>query len=238
MGIRFSDESGLPLSDISTTRPTADGNRIFVLKLSFEESRCELLAENGSQVATLNTKTFNQLRTLPETAPVSWDGLVSTQAVTNAYEPSNPQKIAKINLNIYGLLDASDRIALALSRKGLFLQDPDCIRENCCYENPQYLKLPTQEFEHRPGPGYLTEESQQRIEGILSQVQTSHCQESTFTDLGADFEFDHILDQFAQQKGLRQATVNPQIETILLELVSPIKVDGNLLTKTAIRRRA
>ena len=222
MGIRFSDESGLPLSDISTTRPTADGNWVFVLKLSFEESRCELLAEDGSQIATLNTKTFSQLNTLRETVPVSWEGLVSTQAVAGAYEPSNPQKITKINLNVYGPQEASDTIALALSRKGLFLQDPDYIRDSCCYENPQYLKLPEQESEYNLGPGHRTEESQQRIEGLLSQVQTTHCHASTLTDLGADFDFDHMLDQFAQQKDLRKATVNPQIKTVLLEFVSPI----------------
>lgn len=236
MGIRFYDEPGLPISDISTTRATADGDRVFVLQLSFEGSRCELLTEGGSKLATLNTKTFNQLKALPETAPVSWEGLVSTQALAEAFEDLNPKKVIKISLNVYGPPDASDGIALELSRKGLFLQDPNCIRENCCYENPQYLELPVQEFEHHLGPGHLTEDLEQQAGGPLSLVQTAHGQASTSTDLAANLEFDHILDQFAQQKDLRQATVNSQISTVLLELVSLTAVNGKFADKNSYQR--
>ncbi|KAK5056112.1 hypothetical protein LTR84_012665 [Exophiala bonariae] len=219
VGIRFDDEPGLPILDISTTRPTADEDRVFLLRLSFEESWCELLAQSGPKLATLNTKTFNQLKALQETVPLSWEGLISIHALTDAFEGSNPKKVTKISLNIYGRPDAGDRLALELSRRGLFLQDPYSIRENCSYVNPQYLELPAHEFDPELGPGDLAEDLQGQDGGALSQVQVSHGQASTSTDLTADLEFDHILDQFAQQKDLQQATANSLVNTVLLELV-------------------
>jgi len=218
VGIRFNDEAELPISGASTTRITADGARVFVFELTFEESRCELLADGALKLATLNTKTFNQINALSETAPLSWEGLVTEQALAEAFEDSNSKKVIKICLNVYGPPGSSDGIGLELSRKGLFLQDPDCIRESCRYENPQYLELPAQEFEQHMEPGHLTENPEQQDEGALSLAQAAHGQVSTSTDLAANFEFDHLLDQFAQQKDLRQANVNSRIKTVLLEL--------------------
>lgn len=241
IGVRLSNEIPQRASDISSVRVSASGDRFSVLNLSFEESRCDLLSEAGIIIATLNTKTFNQLHSLQEAASLSWEGLVPTQILsnsTNADEKASVRKVVKINLNVYGSPEASEEVARELSRNELFLQDPECIRENSCYENPQFLKIPTEEIASSPGAEQPLREDDQRLNDARpSLAESAHEQTLILTEPEANFEFDRMIDHFAQRSDLQQAYVDPRVRTNLLESVFLVPLDDNSLTTSRYQRK-
>jgi hypothetical protein len=227
IGIRFRQETALNLSELVTTRATANGSVFLILGLAFGESRCELQSKAGECVATLNKKTFSQLTRLRKSKSLVLEGILSMQALQPLTDSSGfieGGKITNINLNIYGMPDVSDDVALELSRSGLFLQDPESLSDGYFYENPQCLKLPEHAFPIEGGVSSRTPEGPVHDETRSSLTGLALDETSVPADFENELDFDLLLDRFAQHDYLVQATVDPRIKTPLLEWVAPVGV--------------
>lgn len=125
--------------------------------------------------------------------------------------------VAKVSLNIYGPSDTSGEIAVELSRNGLFLQDPDSAIDGCFYSNPQYLELPAQASSCEATDDIVPRKGLLQGAAQLSEAKATTDEISEPVDVDMDINFDRLLDDFARHDGLGQATVDPKIETNLLE---------------------
>ncbi|KAF2726768.1 hypothetical protein EJ04DRAFT_539274 [Polyplosphaeria fusca] len=194
---------------LSSTRLPSQEAPIFTrLKLSFAEDRCDVLAPSEQVAAVLNMKSFRSLVGLQIAHLIRFEGSVNSQSWLQAVDLSNASadsRYSSIDVLVFGYRFEADVVAANLAASGFFLQDPDHIPPGFCYENPQCLDLPAISF------------------GDFSIIEAPAVQEGlpeddlalTQTD---DFllDFDRILDVFACQDGLVQASAVPQISTALL----------------------
>jgi len=220
VAIRFNQEPAVHTSKLSNIRATADGTRFSILSLVFGESRCELQTEAAARVATLNTKTFNQLKHLQMSKSLVFEGVLSMQTLQNLTDASGTVgagNVTSINVNLYGSFEDSDEVALGLSRNELFLQDPESMSEGACYENPQYLRLPAQALLCDDEAWGLVPEALNRVGKHPISTEDTHDEVALGMNLETHFDFDLLLDQFAQHDYLMQVAVDPRIRTPLLE---------------------
>ncbi|KAG8533004.1 uncharacterized protein KY384_001786 [Bacidia gigantensis] len=186
-----------------------NGVEFVVLALSFEDSRC-LLYSDGTEVATLNTQSFDQLRDMQKSRSLMLEGLLMVRDLTKPTQADAIQRgaVTDIDINIYGYHEVSSDVASSLSLSGLFLQDPDYLAEDIAYENPQCLKLPA----HHQG-----NRTDFRVNDVLavSPAQDERSQSAQET-VGLDYEV--LLDRFARHDYLEQAKVDGRIATDLLPL--------------------
>ena len=201
------------VSQLPARHQNTDGEEFITLPLYFEDSRCVLRSLPDSEIATLNTKTFDQLQSIQKSRQLQLEGVFPSRDISSFADHAgviSPGTVTIIGLNVYGTPEVSDDVAKELSRNGLFLQDPDYVPEGTTYENPQCLKLPAHVMPQQRGDFGVNEEGA----SIASSVHDSDSA-GTLEEFGMDF--DMLLDQFSQQNYLVQAAVNSRITTGLLE---------------------
>ncbi|KAK5407027.1 hypothetical protein LTR20_007467 [Exophiala xenobiotica] len=219
--IRFRPESPVHLAEVSDFSETVKGTSSFLpLSLTFGTSSCELRNEAGTAIATMNTKTFNNLTRLQMLEHLEVQGVISMQHIKSFVDGAGmvgKGTIAEISVNIYGDLQIAEDVALELSRSGLFLQNPDFLPEGTRYENPQSLRLPLHVLQHADKTTTLA--TTRYMEGIMDPVSTEvsqgDCSDGAKFDVDVDFTC--LLDKFAGHDYLVMAPVDSKIETPLLD---------------------
>ena len=190
-----------------------DGRDFVILPLSFEDSRCVLGSHNNSEIATLNTKTFDHLQSIQKSRGLELEGVLPVediQSLTCQAGVVSRGLVTTVALNVYGIPEVSDDVAKELSRNELFLQDPGYVAEGTTYENPQCLKLPAHAMPWQRQDVGLKDESASN--GFLV-----HDSDSAAIQEDISLDFDVLLDRFSQQNHLAQAAVDERIITPLLQ---------------------
>lgn len=190
-----------------------DGRDFVVLPLSFEDSRCVLRSHTNSEIATLNTKTFDHLQGIQKSRELELEGVLpikDIQSLTCQAGVISRGLVTTVGLNVYGIPEVSDDVAKELSRNELFLQDPDFVSEGTTYENPQCLKLPAYARPWQRQDAGLNDEGASI--GFAVYDSDSAAMEE---EIGPNF--DVLLDRFSQHDHLAQAAVDGRIITPLLK---------------------
>ena len=190
-----------------------DGRDFLVLPLSFEDSRCVLRSHTNSEVATLNTKTFDHLQGIQKSRELELEGVLPVediQSLTCQAGVISRGLVTTVGLNVYGIPEVSDDVAKELSRNEFFLQDPDYVSEGTTYENPQCLKLPAHAMPWQRQVAGLNDEG-------LSIGFLVHDSDSAATQEDIGLNFDVLLDRFSQHNHLAQAAVDGRVTTPLLK---------------------
>ena len=190
-----------------------DGRRFVTLPLSFEDSRCVLRSHTNSEIATLNTKTFDRLQSIQKSRELELEGVLPVddiQSLTCQAGVISRGLVTTVGLNVYGIPEVSDDVAKELSRNELFLQDPDYLSEGTTYENPQCLKLPEHTMPWQMQDADLNDEDAS-IGFLFHDSDSAAIQE----DIGLNFDL--LLDRFSQHNHLAQAAVDGRIITPLLQ---------------------
>ena len=190
-----------------------DGRDFVVLALSFEDSRCVLRSHTNSEIATLNTKTFDHLQGVQKSRELELEGVFPVEDISSLTCQAGVVSrglVTTVGLNVYGIPEVSDDVAKELSRNGLFLQDPDYVSEGATYENPQCLKLPAHAMPWQRQDAGLNDEGA-RNDFLVHDSDSAAIQE----DIGLNF--DVLLDRFSQHNHLAQAAVDGRIITPLLK---------------------
>ena len=225
IGIRFRQSPSLYASQLPKKQSAENGISWVVLNLCFEESHCTLRSGTETEIATLNVKSFDQLRDMQKSKGLLMEGLMSLEALANLTSSNGvitPGKVWTIDLNIYGKPAISDEVAREIAHHKLFLQYPDFITPGTSYENPQYLKLPPQVLPGISGvlaPG--ADKNDLSAQETLSMVPGD--QDAFGVHESSEIDFNEVLDQFAWHHQLAQATVDSRIRTILLESVRSVE---------------
>lgn len=102
------------------------------VNLSQEEGLITVYSEAGEYIGRLETGISNGLVLLGQNFSVKFE----------AYIPAEQSKSIAININIYGLSQASDLLGDALSDANLFLQRPLKYDSAFEYRNPHYFQVP------------------------------------------------------------------------------------------------
>lgn len=190
-----------------------DGRDFLVLPLSFENSRCVLRSHTNSEVATLNTKTFDHLQGIQKSRELELEGVLPVediQSLTCQAGVISRGLVTIVGLNVYGIPEVSDDVAKEFSRNELFLQDPDYVSEGTTYENPQCLKLPAHAMPWQRQVAGLNDEG-------LSIGFLVHDSDLAATQEDIGLNFDVLLDRFSQHNHLAQAAVDGRVTTPLLK---------------------
>lgn len=204
---------------MTTTRVAADGSVFLVLDLVSHTSYFELLCEHELSVATINTKTFDQLSSLHELKSLTLEGVLPKRAMQTLADLSGYIKagtIAAINLNVYGDPQMSDDIARELGRNKLFLQDPESVPEDIYYSNPQDLELPAHAISEL-GADNCVQVGPVGAAAHPPKAGGKLDGNPTADNFDLDLNFDQLLDSFAQHDDLLQASVDSRVQTPLLE---------------------
>ena len=186
-----------------------DGTEYAALALTFVGPRC-VLSSASWEVATLNTHAFDQLQRTVISHPLKLEGLLKMHEATRDPRSKRlaPAGIISVDLNVYGDPEAGCDVAMKLSQHGFFLQDPDYLPEGITYENPQCLKIPAH---LRICESTIADDiGDDTPPTSLAQNMSSQALQN------AEFDFDVLLDRFAQHNDLAQAVVDSRITTILL----------------------
>ena len=195
------------VSQLPAQHQNTGGRDFVILPLSFEDSRCVLRSHTNSEIATLNTKTFDHLQSIQKSRELELEGVLP---VENIQSLTSRGLVTTVGLNVYGIPEVSDDVAKELSRNELFLQDPDYVSEGTTYENPQCLKLPAHAMPWQRQDAGLNDEGASN--GFLVHDSDSPAVQE---DIGLNF--DVLLDRFSQHNHLAQAAVDGRIITPLLE---------------------
>ena len=201
------------VSQLPAQHQNTDGREFVILSLSFEDSRCVLRSQSNSDIATLNTKSFDHLQSIQKSRELELEGVLPVKdikSLTCHTGVISRGLVTTVGINVYGIPEVSDDVAKELSRNGLFLQDPDYVSEGTTYENPQCLKLPAHAMPWQRQDVGLNDEGASNV-FLVHDSNSAGMQE----DIGLDF--DVLLDRFAQHNYLAQAAVDGRIITPLLE---------------------
>ena len=201
------------VSQLPAQHRNTDGREFLILPLSFEDSRCVLRSHTNSEIATLNTKTFDHLQSIQRSQELELEGVLPVkdiQSLTHQAGVISRGLVTTVGLNVYGIPQVSDEVAKELSRNGLFLQDPDYVPEGTTYENPQCLKLPAHAMPWQRQDVVLSDKG-------ASKTLLVHDSDSAGMQEDISLDFDVLLDQLTQHNYLAQAAVDGRIITPLLE---------------------
>lgn len=103
-----------------------------------EESLIRVYSQAGEYIGLLETSTSEVLGLLGQNDPVTFEAYIPAKQK----DSRNSDSSVAININIYGLSQASNRVGDSLSDANLFLQRPLKYDSAFEYRNPHYFQIP------------------------------------------------------------------------------------------------
>lgn len=169
-----------------------------------------VVSDSGEEVAALSIKVSQSLQELSDFQRLRFEALIpiqenESQDISSRGKESSQN--ARIDINIYGQRETSERIASELGHAGLFLQDPHWSPANIPYENPQYLELPD-----------CASEEETSFQNLYTEQENV-----TIHDLPLDsfeLDLDLLLDSLLYPQDLTQAKADQRVRTPLEEYAS------------------
>lgn len=182
-----------------------------VFRISLCNNHMCLVSDSGEEVATLNIKVSQSLQELSDFTRLRFEAIIPIQESESLGASSSGKgssQNTRIDINIYGQRETSERVASGLGHAGLFLQDPHWSPAKVPYENPQYLEL----------PDCPSEED-------LPFQDLSHTEQENVTvqDLPVDsfkLDLDLLMDSLLSSHDLVQAKADQRVGTPLEEYAS------------------
>lgn len=103
-----------------------------------EEGLIRVYSQAGDYIGLLGTRTSNGLGLLGQNDSVTFEAYITAEQ----NKPNDSDSSIAININIYGLTQAFNRVGDSLSDANLFLQRPLEYDSAFEYRNPHYFQIP------------------------------------------------------------------------------------------------
>lgn len=112
------------------------------MNLIRDQSLITIYSEAGEYIGLLETGISTALMLLGQNTPVTFEAYIPDEQ----NKSDGPGSSIAININIYGLLQASEFVGDCLSDANLFLQRPLKYDSTFEYKNPHYFQIPQLEL--------------------------------------------------------------------------------------------
>lgn len=196
--------SDLKLDDSSFLDLKTIGVNTYQFDLISRKHGFTMMLSTGAEVADLDNKTSNGLRSLQEFTSIRYEAYVIKDHWTlkqKSWKRDGKRSELAAVVNIYGARAISDAVGERLSSAGIYLQHPDYCDPDSEYENPHFFKLPNVEC---PKPGDFILDSSDAVSKQGFIMPDYHC----------------VFDTLSRYKNLRDAQIDSRIHTPLLSLVT------------------